>query len=63
VIYKNPKDYPNKWVVREWNGLIPNKIACCDANSLMEARKHIPKGLFNIGRRDGDDPIIEEIWI
>ena len=71
VIYHNVKDYPGKFPVKRWN----LKSATAEANqvhesqlvgvvdSLEEARKLIPAGLHNLGRREKDDPVIGETWI
>jgi hypothetical protein len=67
VIYNNPTDYPGKFVVRrQWasRGLVhvahdPETVT----SSLIEARKAIPVGLFNIGRMPGDDRAIQEVWL
>ena len=32
-------------------------------DTLAEARQAIPKGLYNIGRYDLDDPAVVEVWI
>lgn len=73
VIYHNVKDYPGKFLVKRWN----LKGATAKANQsraresqlvgvvdlLEEARKLIPPGLHNLGRREQDDPVIAETWI
>jgi len=73
VIYHNVKDYPGKFPVKRWN----LKSATAETNqlraresqsvgvvdSLEEARKLIPAGLRNLGRREQDDPVIVEAWI
>ena len=73
VIYQNVKDYPGKFPVKRWN--LTSATAEADqvraresqlvgvVDSLEEARKLIPAGLHNLGRRDHDDPLIVEAWI
>ena len=66
VIYENPTDYPDRFVVRKWRigggaveaAVWPTKVV----DSLEEARSHVPDGLVNIGRTSGDDPVIREVW-
>jgi hypothetical protein len=67
AIYEHPKDYPGKYVVRRCvvvpegprHALIPDLV--CD--TLEEARGGMPPGLFNLGRKEADDPVIVETWI
>ena len=73
VIYQNVKDHPGKFPVKRWN--LTSATAEADqararesqlvgvVDSLEEARKLIPAGLHNLGRRDHDDPLIVESWI
>src|SRR5438105_15366888 len=73
VIYQNVKDYPGKFLVKRWN--LTSATAEADkvraresqlvsvVDSLEEARKLVPAGLHNLGRRDHDDPLIVEAWI
>lgn len=66
VIYENPADYPNKFVLRIWT--INGGKTIADASviltdTLEEARSHIPQGLFNLGRYEQDDPVIREVWM
>ena len=73
VIYQNVKDYPGKFPVKLWN--LTSATAEADqvlaregqlvgvVDSLEEARKLIPAGLHNLGRRGHDDPLIVEAWI
>ena len=68
TIYKNPRDIPGKYVVRRCvvyagqepvHDLVPQIV--CD--TLEEARQAIPSDLFNLGRKEADDPVIVETWI
>jgi hypothetical protein len=65
VITRNPLDRPGKFVVREWllqSEPVPLSIvAICD--SLEEARKAIPEGMFRCGRHPGDAEVIVETWL
>jgi len=67
VIYKSPRDYPGKYVIREQRVLDGGKIwisPVCDlARDLREAREKLPIGLYPLGRMEGDDPAIAEVWI
>lgn len=67
VITANPSDYPGKHVVREqvvrgcelW--IVRQPLAIAD--TLEEARKSLPFGLFRFAREATDDPVIVETWI
>lgn len=62
VIYNHPKDYPEGFVCVLWRNTTRVKVAGY-SETLEGARKFVPDGLFNIGRRNGDDPCIEETWL
>lgn len=62
VIYKHPKDFPNKYVVRHWINENPTKTMYT-ANTLEEIRKKIPQGLTLLPRFPQDDPKIVEVWL
>jgi hypothetical protein len=66
VIYFDPTDYPQKWVVRRWDvghGIVraQPKAAICD--SLRKARTFIPFGLVRLDRMEADEPQIKEVWL
>ena len=68
AIYENPKDYPNKFVVRVWeiHEDKPEPVAgdlVIIEDTLEAARSCLPPGLTNISRFSGDDPVIREVWI
>ena len=73
VIYQNVKDYPGKFPVKRLNltsaTAEPDQVRARESqlvgvvDSLEEARKLVPAGLHNLGRRDQDDPVIVETWI
>lgn len=62
-IYKNPSDYPDKFVVRRWDGLTPETLPLMVSDTLDEARIVIPVGLTKIGRHDTEDISILESYI
>lgn len=64
TVYWNPKDYPNKFVVRRFlmSGAHPTptpKEVIAVTLTLREARDKIPNGLHCL---QGDDPYILEVW-
>lgn len=66
VIYKQPKDYPQGWVVRRWvidsEGVQPD-LMCAHADSLALAREMIPQGLVRFTRQKDDDECVFESWL
>lgn len=62
IIYFNPSDFPDKYVVRKWILDKPTDIMFT-ADTLDEIRKFVPEGLVNIGRQQYDDPVIVETWV
>jgi len=67
TIYANPRDFPGYYVVRAHDVLRTGGTQARRdfrlADSLEAARRHIPPGLYNIGREPGDDHTIVETWI
>lgn len=68
VIYRNPLDYPDKYVVRrQWAGgggvlIEPGTLAVVD--TLEEARAVVPPEQDTcLGRDPEDDPAIFEVWV
>jgi hypothetical protein len=68
TIYFNPKDFPGRWVTR--NFLIvrgtPAPVAGNNiflSDSLQAARSVIPDDMTCLGRQDEDEPQIVESWI
>lgn len=65
-IYEHPRDYPNKYVVREIliskgeTKYIDPPTAIVD--TLNDARTVIPNGLIPVPRHPTDDPVIIETW-
>lgn len=74
TIYCRPTDYPNHYVVRRCVVIQAEHHArgasltlrhdheCQLADSLEEARKLVPPGLFNLHRQPEDEPQIVETW-
>jgi hypothetical protein len=66
AIFEKPKDYPHGWVIRKFL-IEAGKVTPTDqwwtANSLEEARSHVPSGLTKIVRQPGDPPFLVETWI
>jgi len=62
VIYKNQKDYPDKYVARLWD--IKNKPThyAVVKDTLEEVREAIPSGMCRMGPSSKDDPVIVETW-
>lgn len=63
TVYKNPSDYKNKFVVRHFMNDIPERVPLIVADTLEEARKAIPDGMYRMDRQPDDDPVILEVWI
>lgn len=72
VVYRNPKDFPGKFVLREqragWDFekneeiILPSPL-CVVEDTYEKLSKHIPFGLFRLNRMDADDYCILETWI
>ena len=66
VIYDSPKDYPEMYLCRIWEGAggHPTNTAM-QKNSLEEMREDIQAAgfLIRFPRAEGDDPVILETWI
>jgi hypothetical protein len=66
VIYKHPKDFPDDYVLRPHRssaeGVEQFKVAAV-SKTLKGVRDVLPPGLHNLGRQDGDDPVIFEVWV
>jgi hypothetical protein len=66
VVYRNPKDFPGKWVVRRrliYAGFHdPDMVVAAVTDSLLAARAAIPLGLVCVPRHWRDDPVIWEYW-
>jgi hypothetical protein len=62
AVYKNPKDFPDKYVARLFNFKHPTAIAVIGDN-LPGIRSKIPGYMVRIDRHEIDDPVIVETWI
>jgi hypothetical protein len=68
VVYRHPRDYPGKWVVRLWWVGKPGELEAAVepsivADTLEEARAIVPPYLERLRRKPGDDPVIYETWL
>jgi hypothetical protein len=63
TVYRDPSDYPGKYVVRK--SLVPGGITneMFVADNLAEARALVPPGLYRLPRQRGDDSVIVECWL
>lgn len=62
VVYCRPRDYPNSYVARVFNGNRPTNVVIVK-DSLAEIRGALPDGMIRLGRDANDDPVIVETWI
>lgn len=63
AIYKDPSDYPGLYVVRRWYTEHLTEEPLIVTPNLGDARLALPMGLANVGRQQGDDPAILEVWL
>lgn len=63
VIYKNPSDFPGKYVARLFNLDVPTKM-CAIADTYQEILKAIPRQIMvRFPRNMEDDKCIVETWV
>jgi hypothetical protein len=67
TIYREPPDYPGRWVVRG-HEVFPGRgtrahTFCFVARTLNEARAKVPAGTRCFGRVPEDHPVIHECWV
>lgn len=62
VIYKNPLDFPEKYVARLFRLDKPTNVAVVK-DTLREIRQIIPRNMVRLGCDFRDDPVIVETWI
>ena len=62
TIYRNPKDYPGKYVARVFDINIPTMLVAV-ADTLEEIRKCVPHEMHRLRRRQEDDPCIVEAYV
>lgn len=67
VVYECPRDYPGRFVVREWligpGEMTPVAEPAIIAESLEAARGVIPSWLERLPRFPDDDPTVCEVWL
>ena len=66
TVYENPTDRPGEFIARRWLASPVRQEATSDifAGPTLDAvRAQFPRGLVNIGRMDGDEAQIVEVWI
>ena len=63
AIYKNPTDYPNKYVARLWDLDKPTQYIVLrdDLNDLRQ--RAIPRGMHKFMRAECDAPALVETWL
>ncbi len=66
AVYKKPKDYPDAYVARVWEGArnLPTNTLI-KRETLQEIRKDIKSAGFTIRLTpaEGEDPVIVETWL
>ena len=62
VVYDHPRDYPEHFVVRQWEMDQPTDRYTLH-DSLAAARASIPFGLACLHRDEEDEPQILETWL
>ena len=64
VIYDHPTHYPHGFIARMHvvGKVVGPTTAYVTGATLDEVRQQLPKGLYCIGRQDGDEPQIFEVW-
>ncbi len=66
TVYKHPTDYPGKWVVRRFLGMVPDEKPTLLGDSLAEVQHELLElhpHLYLLDRRPEDDPVIVETWV
>ena len=63
VLYENPADYPNKFVLRCWRNQTADPNPLCVCTTHQAALAHLPKRVVCLGRNMGDDPVIKDVWM
>lgn len=61
AVYRNPSDYPGKWVARRFKNGKPTKTVLVAA-SLEQVRAMLPARLVCVGRFEEDPPQLLETW-
>jgi hypothetical protein len=69
TVYRYPRDYPTKFVVRRWlvgakpGEPLPDEDWFFLGESLEEVRAHVPPHCVRLERDPNDEPQIVECWI
>ena len=66
VVYRPvTSDFPGKWLARMFLSLPKvTKTNCLIFGECLEdVRAQLPPGVFNLGRMQNDDEVIEEVWM
>lgn len=67
TVYCKPRDYPDSYVVREFEvsaaGASAAPAPLIVADTYPEAIRAIPRGLFCVPRHPDDDANILEVWL
>jgi len=63
AIYKNPSDYPNRFVLRRWIGTMPDDEPLAVEDDLDSCRDKLPEGLVKMKPDYFEDPVILEVWM
>lgn len=63
VIYNHPKDHPNYYVARRWDGMKATDDILKNKSLVKIRRDMESRGLVKLMRNDDDDPCIIESWI
>lgn len=67
VVYRHPRDYPEKFVLRRWDITRGHVLIATDevalADTLELIREAVPPGLYCLKRFAEDDPRIVEVWL
>jgi hypothetical protein len=67
AIYREPRDFPGRWVLRGHEVFPGHELRahsfCFLADTLDEARAKVPTGAKRFRRAPGDHPAIHECWM
>jgi hypothetical protein len=62
TIFKDPTDFPGKYVVRLFDGKQPTRLIAVK-DTLEDARATIPKIFYRVPRSERDNPVVVETWL
>jgi DNA-binding transcriptional LysR family regulator len=63
TIYDHPRDFPDWYVVRAWEGDRPDGLVAFSDDLAVLRAMLAGQGLTCIPRNYGDDPVIVETWL